>query len=61
LKGMMQGGWFASTAIGNFLIMIGSHFWSLVPLWSLWLIFVVCCTLSAIFMFSIMKKLERVS
>lgn len=61
LKGMMQGGWFASTAIGNFLIQIGSHFWNLVPLWSLWLIFVVCCTLSAVFMFSIMKKLEKVS
>jgi len=61
LKGMMQGGWFASTAIGNFLIMIGSHFWNLVPLWSLWLIFVVCCTLSSVFMFSIMKKLEKVS
>jgi proton-dependent oligopeptide transporter, POT family len=61
LKGLMQGGWFAATAIGNFLIQIGSHFWNLVPLWSLWLIFVVCCTLSAVFMFSIMKKLEKVA
>jgi len=60
-KGMMQGCWFAATAIGNFLIQIGSHFWSLVPLWSLWLIFVVCCLLSAVFMFSIMKKLEKVA
>lgn len=60
-KGLMQGCWFAATAIGNFLIQIGSHFWSLVPLWSLWLIFVVCCALSAIFMFSIMKKLEKVA
>jgi len=61
LKGMMQGGWFAATAIGNFLIQIGSFCWKQVPLWSLWLIFVVCCTLSAVFMFSIMKKLEKVS
>jgi len=61
LKGLMQGGWFASTAIGNFLIQIGSHFWSRVPLWSLWLIFVVCCTISAVFMFSIMKRLEKVA
>lgn len=60
-KGMMQGCWFAATAIGNFLIQIGSHFWSLVPLWSLWLIFVVCCALSAVFMFSIMKRLEKVA
>jgi len=60
-KGMMQGCWFAATAIGNFLIQIGSHFWSKVPLWSLWMIFVVCCFISAVFMFSIMKKLEKVA
>ena len=60
-KGMMQGCWFAATAVGNFLIQIGSHFWSRVPLWSLWLIFVVCCFISAVFMFSIMKKLEKVA
>ncbi|MCX6308991.1 MAG: MFS transporter, partial [Bacteroidia bacterium] len=61
LKGMMQGGWFAATAIGNFLIQIGSYYWIKVPLWSLWMIFVVTCILSAIFMFSIMKKLEKVA
>jgi proton-dependent oligopeptide transporter, POT family len=60
-KGMMQGFWFAATAAGNFLIQIGSHFWSCIPLWSLWLIFVVCCLISAVFMFSIMKKLEKVA
>jgi len=61
LKGMMQGGWFAATAAGNFLIQIGSYYWLKVPLWSLWMIFVVCCLLSAVFMFSIMKKLEKVA
>lgn len=61
LKGMMQGGWFAATAAGNFLIQIGSYYWIKVPLWSLWMIFVVCCLLSAVFMFSIMKKLEKVA
>ena len=60
-KGLMQGGWFAATAAGNFLIQIGSHFWSRVPLWSLWMIFVVCCLISALFMFSIMKRLEKVA
>jgi len=60
-KGLMQGGWFAATAAGNFLIQIGSHFWSRVPLWSLWMFFVICCVISAIFMFSIMKKLEKVA
>lgn len=61
LKGLMQGGWFAATAIGNFLIQVGSHFWSRVPLWSLWLIFVACCILSALFIASIMKRLEKVA
>jgi hypothetical protein len=32
-----------------------------VPLTTLWLIFVVCCVLSMLFMLTIMKKLERVS
>jgi POT family proton-dependent oligopeptide transporter len=58
---MMQGGWFAATAIGNFLIQVGSYYWIKVPLWSLWMIFVVCCILSAVFMFAIMKKLEKVA
>jgi len=60
-KGLMQGGWFAATAAGNFLIQIGSHFWSRIPLWSLWMFFVICCIASAVFMFSIMKKLEKVA
>jgi POT family proton-dependent oligopeptide transporter len=58
-KGMMQGGWFAATAIGNNLVGVISYFWLRVPLWTLWLILVVCCLISATFMFSIMKRLER--
>lgn len=59
LKGLMQGGWFAATAIGNYLVSVIGYFWLKVPLWSLWLILVVCCLLSATFMFSVMKRLER--
>jgi POT family proton-dependent oligopeptide transporter len=58
-KGLMQGGWFAATAIGNNLVGVISYFWLRVPLWSLWLIMVVCCLISATFLFSIMKRLER--
>jgi POT family proton-dependent oligopeptide transporter len=58
-KGLMQGGWFAATALGNYLIQVGSHFWNRMPLWSLWCIFVCCCFLSAAFMFSILRKLEK--
>ncbi len=58
-KGMMQGGWFAATAIGNYLVAVIGYFWMRIPLWSLWLVLVVCCLLSAAFMFAVMKRLER--
>ena len=60
-KGMMMGGWFVATAIGNYLTKIGSKFWGDMPLWGVWTIFIACCLLSAIFMFSVMKKLEKVT
>lgn len=60
-KGMMQGGWFAATAIGNYLVAVIGYFWLRVPLWSLWFILVVCCLISAGFIFAIMKRLERAS
>ncbi|MBE0711140.1 MAG: peptide MFS transporter [Candidatus Aminicenantes bacterium] len=60
-KGLMQGGWFAATAIGNNLVGVVAWFWMRVPLWSLWTILVVACLLSAAFIFSIMKRLERVA
>ena len=58
-KGLMQGGWFAATALGNYLLIVGGYLWDAVPLWILWLIFVTCCLLSATFIFSVMKRLER--
>ncbi len=60
-KGLMQGCWFAATAIGINLVFIAGWLWMRVPLWSVWLILVAACLLSAGFMFSIMKKLERAS
>ncbi len=58
-KGLMQGGWFAATALGNNLVGVVAWFWMRVPLWAVWTILVVCCILSAGFMFLIMKRLER--
>jgi POT family proton-dependent oligopeptide transporter len=60
-KGLMQGCWFVATAIGMQLMGLVGALWMRVPLWSLWLILVVACLLSATFMFSILKKLERAS
>ncbi|HNT00601.1 MAG TPA: peptide MFS transporter [Candidatus Saccharicenans sp.] len=60
-KGLMQGGWFAATAIGNYLVGVVGWLWMKLPLWALWSILVVACLLSATFMFSVMKKLEKVA
>jgi POT family proton-dependent oligopeptide transporter len=60
-KGLMQGGWFAATAIGTYLVGAVSYLWMKVPLWALWMILVAACLLSAAFMFSIMKRLEKVA
>ena len=61
LKGLMMGGWFASTAIGNFLVSVGGYLWGDLPLWQVWAVFVVLCLLSAGFMFIMMKRLEKVA
>lgn len=60
-QGVMQGGWLLATAVGNKLLFVGSFFWGRIDLWKLWAIFIVCCVLSAIFIFSIIKRLERVT
>lgn len=60
-QGLMQGGWLLATAVGNKLLGIGSYFWDRLELWQLWAIFVLCCIASAAFIFSIMKKLERLT
>ena len=59
-KGLMQGGWLAATAVGNYCVAIIGHLWG-IQLWMLWGILVVLCVLSGMFIFSIMKKLEAVS
>jgi POT family proton-dependent oligopeptide transporter len=61
LKGMMMGGWFVATAIGNYLTKVGSAFWGDLPLVAVWGIFIVLCLLSALFMFVMMKRLEKVA
>ena len=58
-KGMMMGGWFVATAIGNLLVAVGGFLWAGLPLWSVWAVFVGLCLISAVFMFSMMKKLEN--
>ena len=58
-KGAMMGCWFAATAVGNYLVSIPGLLWDKLPLWGVWMILIVLCLLSALFIFSIMKKLEN--
>jgi len=58
-QGLMQGGWLLATAVGNKLLFVGSLLWDKTSLTTLWLVFIVCCLLSATFIFSILKRLEK--
>ena len=59
-KGMMMGGWFVATAIGNQLVLVGGLLWGVVPLWVCWGVFLAVCLAAAVFMFVMMKRLEKV-
>ena len=59
-KGMMMGGWFVATALGNKLVSIPGHMWDM-PLWIVWGTLAIICLVAALFIFSIIKKLNRVS
>lgn len=60
-KGMMMGGWFVATAIGNYLSSIPSMLWNKIPLMYNWAILIALCVIAAIFMFSMLKRLEKVA
>ena len=58
-KGMMMGCWFAATAVGNYATSLIGYLWgSGMALWMVWSVLIVLCLLSALFIFSIMRKLE---
>ncbi len=60
-KGMMMGGWFVATAIGNYLTAIAAWLWGDIQLWVVWGVLMVLCLLAALFIFSVMKRLEKVA
>ena len=57
-KGLMMGGGFVATAIGNWLVSVGGFLWGGISLTVVWSVFIVLCLLSALFMFVMMKRLE---
>ena len=61
MKGMMMGGWFVATAIGNLLTAIPAMIWGDHSLIVVWGLLIGLCLVSAIFIFSILKRLEKVA
>ena len=57
-KGMMMGGWFAATAIGNYLSSIPGLLWDKMPLWAIWAVLMGLCIIAGLVMFALMKRLE---
>ena len=57
-KGMMMGGWFAATAIGNYLVSVPGLLWMRMPLWAIWVVLIVICVVAGVFMFANMKRIE---
>ncbi len=57
-KGMMMGGWFAATAIGNYLVSVPGLLWMRIPLWTIWTVLIAICIISGIFIFANMKRIE---
>ncbi len=57
-KGMMMGGWFAATAIGNYLVSVPGLLWMRIPLWTIWTVLIAICVVSGVFMFANMKRIE---
>ena len=59
-KGMMMGGWFVATAIGNKLVSIPGNMWGM-NLTIIWGVLMVICLVAALFIFAVIKKLNKVS
>ena len=58
--GMMMGGWFVATALGNFLVAIPSLMWG-ASLTVVWGTLAGICVVAALFIFAILKRLEKVA
>ena len=60
-KGLMMGGWFVATAIANYLSSIPSMLWNRIPLMYNWGILIALCLVSALVMFALLKKLNKMT
>lgn len=60
-QGIMQGCWLGATAVGNSLLFIGAMFYTSIPIYLTWTVFVVACCISMFTMLAMLKWLERIT
>lgn len=60
-KGLMMGGWFVATALGNQLVLIPGLLWGKIELIWVWALLAGICFLSFLFLMSQMKKIQKVA
>ncbi|MBP5380288.1 MAG: peptide MFS transporter [Bacteroidaceae bacterium] len=60
-KGLMMGGWFVATALGNKLVTIPGQLWGKVELVWVWALLAGICILSFLFLMSQMNKIKKVA
>jgi len=58
-KGLMQGAWLAATAVGNYGVALIGILWNKLQLWQFWGLLVIFCILAAVFIFSVLNRLEN--
>jgi POT family proton-dependent oligopeptide transporter len=59
MKGLLMGGWFGATAIGNYLAGFVGRFYQEWELWQFFLILIVCASLAAVLLLIVLKKLKK--
>lgn len=59
MKGLLMGGWFGATAVGNYLAGFVGRFYQEWELWQFFLILIVCATLASLMVVLTLKKLKR--
>ncbi|MCB9260278.1 MAG: peptide MFS transporter [Ignavibacteriales bacterium] len=59
MKGLLMGGWFGATAVGNYLAGFVGRYYQEWELWQFFLILIVCASLAALMVVLTLKKLKR--
>jgi proton-dependent oligopeptide transporter, POT family len=58
MRGLLMGGWFAATAIGNYLSGLVGSFWDDLPHSSFFMILVICCVAAAGLLLFVLKRIR---